>query len=97
MPRKTRIDAPGAVQHIIIRGIERKAIFRDTADKDTFVERFGKIVIQTSTPCYAWVLMDMLSILIVVINVMANCSRIGIDLFYATKMNIYLSWFDIYI
>jgi REP element-mobilizing transposase RayT len=58
MPRKARIDAPGAVQHIIIRGIERKAIFRDTADKDTFIERFGKIVIQTSTPCYAWVLMD---------------------------------------
>ena len=58
MPRKARIDVPGAVQHIIIRGIERKDIFRDTTDKDTFIERFGKIVIQTSTPCYAWVLMD---------------------------------------
>ncbi len=68
MPRKARIDAclcvsarrqaPGAVQHIIIRGIERKNIFRDTIDKDTFIERFGKVVIQTSTPCYAWVLMD---------------------------------------
>jgi len=58
MPRKARIDAPGAVQHIIIRGIERKAIFRDTADIDTFIKRFGKIITQTSTPCYAWVLMD---------------------------------------
>ena len=58
MPRKARIDAPGAVQHIIIRGIERKNIFRDTIDKDTFIERFGKVVIQTSTSCYAWVLMD---------------------------------------
>jgi len=58
MPRKARIDAPGAVQHIIIRGIERKNIFRDTIDKDIFIERFGKVVIQTSTPCYAWVLMD---------------------------------------
>jgi len=58
MPRKARIDAPGAVQHIIIRGIERKDIFRDNTDKDTFIERFGKIVVQTSTPCYAWVLMD---------------------------------------
>jgi len=28
MPRKARIDAPGALQHIIIRGIERKAIFK---------------------------------------------------------------------
>jgi len=40
---------------------------------------------------------NMLSILIAVINVMANCSRIGINLFYATKMYIYLSWFDIFI
>jgi len=29
MPRKARIDAPGALHHIIIRGIERKAIFKD--------------------------------------------------------------------
>ena len=26
MPRKARIDAPGALHHIIIRGIERKAV-----------------------------------------------------------------------
>ena len=32
MPRKARIDAPGALQHIIIRGIERKAIFKNDAD-----------------------------------------------------------------
>jgi hypothetical protein len=29
MPRKARIDAPGAPHHIIIRGFERKAIFKD--------------------------------------------------------------------
>lgn len=34
MPRKARIDAPGALQHIIIRGIERKEIFRDAKDKN---------------------------------------------------------------
>jgi len=38
MPRKTRIDAPGALHHIICRGIERKPIFRDDEDRD----RFGK-------------------------------------------------------
>ena len=57
MSCKARIDASSAVQHII-RGIEWKAVFRDTADKDTFIERFVKIITQTSTPCYAWVLMD---------------------------------------
>jgi len=27
MPRKARIDAPGALHHIIVRGIERRKIF----------------------------------------------------------------------
>ena len=32
MPRKARIDAPGAQHHIIVRGIERRKIFRDDVD-----------------------------------------------------------------
>ena len=36
MPCKARIDAPGALHHIIIRGIERKAIFKDSADRKNF-------------------------------------------------------------
>ncbi len=39
MPRKARIDAPGALHHIIIREIERKAIFKDNADRVNFFER----------------------------------------------------------
>ena len=35
LPRRTRIDAPGALHHIVIRGIERKAIFKDDADRST--------------------------------------------------------------
>lgn len=57
MPRKARIDAPGALQHIIIRGIEKKAIFRDDRDRNRFIERLGKLLLTTSTPCYAWALM----------------------------------------
>jgi putative transposase len=55
MPRKARIDAPGALHHIIIRGIERKAIFKDTADRENFFERCGQIISETETGCYAWV------------------------------------------
>ena len=29
MPRKSRIDAAGAIQHVIARGINRSAIFSD--------------------------------------------------------------------
>jgi len=31
-----RIDAPGALHHIIARGIERKRIFTDGVDMDNF-------------------------------------------------------------
>ena len=39
MPRKARIDASGALHHIIVRGIERRNIFYDDRDRDHFLER----------------------------------------------------------
>jgi len=57
MPRQARIDAPGALQHIVIRGIERKSIFKDVRDRDNFLGRLGIILPETSTPCYAWALL----------------------------------------
>jgi REP element-mobilizing transposase RayT len=56
MPRKARIDAPGALHHIIVRGIERQRIFSDDQDRDNFVERLGNIVTETQTFCFAWAL-----------------------------------------
>lgn len=56
MPRKARIDAPGAVQHIIVRGIERKKIFRNDADRSNFLARLSTIVSETRTTCYGWAL-----------------------------------------
>ena len=56
MPRKARIDAPGALHHIIVRGIERRKIFYDDDDRDNFLERLGNILTETGTPCFAWAL-----------------------------------------
>ncbi|MCX6986057.1 MAG: transposase, partial [Lentisphaerae bacterium] len=56
MPRHARIDAPGALHHIIVRGIERSNIFRDDIDRENFLERLGDLVMQTRTICYAWAL-----------------------------------------
>ena len=56
MPRKARIDASGALHHIICRGIERRKIFADDADRDNFLDRLGIILKETSTPCYGWAL-----------------------------------------
>ena len=57
MPRKARIDAPGALHHIIVCGIERRRIFLDDQERDNFVERFGDIVTESETFCFAWALM----------------------------------------
>ena len=57
MPRRARIDAPGALHHIMVRGIERRRIFRDDEDRNGFVDRLGRVLEESSTACYAWVLM----------------------------------------
>jgi REP element-mobilizing transposase RayT len=57
MPRQARIDAPGALHHIIIRGIERRKIFQDDADRENFLQRLGDTLTESSTPCYGWALM----------------------------------------
>ena len=54
MPRKARIDAPGALQHIIARGIERRKIFMTKPDYTDFLERLGTILKETGTRCFAW-------------------------------------------
>jgi len=51
-----RIDAPGALYHIIFRGIERRKIFRDNKDRDNFLDRLGNVLSDSGTPCYAWAL-----------------------------------------
>jgi REP element-mobilizing transposase RayT len=56
MPRKSRIDAPGALQHVIGRGIDRREIFSHKADYKDFLERLGQILSETNTCCYAWAL-----------------------------------------
>ena len=56
MPRKARIDTPGALHHIIVRGIERRNIFYDDLDRENFIERFGIVLTESDTPCFAWAL-----------------------------------------
>jgi len=57
MPRGSRIDAVGAVHHIMVRGIERRKIFDRDADRENFLHRMGEILLNTGTTCFAWSLM----------------------------------------
>ncbi len=58
MPRKSRIDAPGALHHVITRGINREKIFRDDEDKKNFIVRLGGLLKDSAIQCYAWALLD---------------------------------------
>ena len=58
MPRQARIDAPGALHHIIIRGIDRRVIFPDDSDRENFLKRLSDLLTDSQTPCYAWALMS---------------------------------------
>jgi REP element-mobilizing transposase RayT len=57
MPRQARIDAPGALHHILIRGIEGTAIFKSDEDRGNFIERLSHLLTESQPPCYAWALM----------------------------------------
>ena len=58
MPRKARIDIPGLLQHVIVRGIERRKIFLDDNDRNMFVVRFSSLLEETGTDCFAWALLN---------------------------------------
>lgn len=57
MPRGARLDYPGALHHVIARGIERRRIFRSDRDRSQFVERLAELVTSTGAALYAWALM----------------------------------------
>lgn len=58
MPRQPRLDIAGLVYHVIARGIERGAIFRDDRDREQFLGRLGELLEQTGTRLYAWCLLS---------------------------------------
>jgi len=49
MPRKSRIDASGALHHIMVRGIEKTKIFDNNADMQNFPGRLEEILQGTKT------------------------------------------------
>lgn len=57
MPRGPRLDAPGTLHHVIVRGIEKRKIVDDDTDREDFVTRMGAIALDTRTSIYAWALM----------------------------------------
>jgi len=57
MPRQPRLDAPGVLHHVMVRGIERRALFRDDTDRADFVGRLADLVPATGLRVYGWALL----------------------------------------
>ena len=58
MARQSRIDYPGALNHLMIRGIERKNIFATDPDKEDFLRRLEQHVEKDHTICFAFAIMS---------------------------------------
>jgi len=56
--RLARLDAPGVLHHVIIRGIERRKIFWDGKDRDDLFDRLSTILPESKMSCYGWALMS---------------------------------------
>jgi REP element-mobilizing transposase RayT len=56
MPRQARLDIPGLLQHVIVRGINRSDIFLGDDDREWFLDRFSSLLVETGTDCFAWAL-----------------------------------------
>ena len=57
MPRQGRINIEGGIYHVIQRGLERRELFKDNADREEFVRRLAEGLKATEAKCLGWALM----------------------------------------
>src|SRR5512136_2781313 len=57
MPRQARLDAPGVLHHVMVRGIERTTLFRDDPDRTDFLARVATLAAAGAWTVYAWALL----------------------------------------
>jgi REP element-mobilizing transposase RayT len=53
MPHGPRLDAPDTLHHVMVRGTEGRAIFRDDQDREDFLRRLGAVAGATGLALYA--------------------------------------------
>ncbi len=57
MPRGPRLDAPGVLHHVMVRGLERRALFHNDEDRADFTARLAALADRGSLVVYAWALL----------------------------------------
>jgi putative transposase len=58
MARPLRVEFPGALYHVIVRGNERKAVFRDDRDREDYLRRLAHYAQKFEFRVLAYCLMD---------------------------------------
>lgn len=57
MPRGPRLDTPGVIHHVMVRGIEGRSIFSDDRDRQDWVDRLAAVAPETGLSVIAWALL----------------------------------------
>ena len=86
MPRHARLDTPGALHHVMLRGNNRGDLFVDDLDRKKFLDRLGQVVENGKCSVYAFALMSNH------VHILLRSGNIGI----ATVMRKLLTWYAIY-
>ena len=58
MARRIRLDGPALAHHVMIRGLDGRALFLDADDRQDFVDRVVRIFPACGARCFAWSLMS---------------------------------------
>jgi putative transposase len=88
MARQARLDAPGTLHHVMIRGIEGINIFLCDEDRENFLSRIDKLVANTGTRILAWVLMDNH------VHLLLFSGQRGVSTFMRRLLTGYAVWFN---
>lgn len=88
MARLPRFDWPGAVHHVMARGIERRAIFHDDRDRMDLLDRLRTVLPECGAALYGWTFMPN-HVHLIVRSGPIHLSRVmhRVETGYATRFN----------
>ncbi len=88
MPRRARLDAPGTLHHVMIRGLEGKKIFYDDEDRENFLSRVGQLAKSNGERVMAWSLMNNH------VHLLLFSGPSGLSTFMRRLLTGYAGWFN---
>ncbi len=88
MPRQARLDSPGTLHHVILRGMERGLIVQDDPDRMEFLTRLGKGASETKTQVYAWAILPNHA------HILLRSGPVGLSQFMRRFLTGYASYFN---